>query len=122
MAKILIVDDYEDNRLLLSGIITALGYESIHAENGEDALTALRKNKIDLIFMDIEMPVLNGIDAADEIRNTFMPPKSEVPIVAITAHHESNFSEELKNGNFTDILSKPYTIVKIQEMLKRFIK
>jgi len=67
--SVLIVDDYIDNRLLIGQIAEILGYDYTYANNGALALDALNAKNYDIILMDIEMPVLNGIETTRKIRN-----------------------------------------------------
>ena len=76
--KIIVADDYYTNRLLVSEILKSLGHEFIEVENGKQALEALEKNNdIDLVLMDLEMPVMNGVEAMRYIREKLVYPKSE---------------------------------------------
>ena len=68
--RIIIVDDIFTNRLLLSEIIEELGYEFYVAKNGREAVDELAKNQYDLVLMDIEMPVMNGVEALHNIRES----------------------------------------------------
>jgi CheY-like chemotaxis protein len=89
MSKLLVViaDDIFTNRLLLSEIIEDLGYSFIAVENGREAINALINNEVDVILMDIEMPVMNGLEATIFIREKLNEPKRSIPVVALTAHN-----------------------------------
>jgi len=119
--KLLIVDDYIDNRMLLSQIADILDYKFAYAENGRKAIEVLKEdNAIDIIFMDIEMPVMNGLEATREIRNQLPYPRNCVPIIAITAHHPEQLSS-YSNVGFTDFVSKPYTLDKVQSIVDKYL-
>ena len=119
--KIIVADDYYTNRLLVTEILRTLGHESIEAENGKQALEALENNNdIDLILMDIEMPVMNGLEAMRYIRGNMAHPKNNVPIIALTAHNPGMFVEEQALKGFNKLLAKPYSIDKIAELLEKF--
>jgi CheY-like chemotaxis protein len=121
--KILITDDIFTNRLLLSEIVEDLGHEHIEAENGKIAIESLMTNDdINLILMDIEMPVMNGIEATRHIRRMMEPPKNNIPIVALTAHNPKIFFNNYKDVGFDQLLTKPYSVQKIMNMLEAFIK
>ncbi len=121
--SVLIVDDYVDNRYLLSQIADILGYKHFTAENGKKALEIFRANaSIDVIFMDIEMPVMNGFEATSDIRTTFKHPQNKVAIVAITAHNPDYFLETYKDCGFTDFISKPYTLEKVMAVVEKSVK
>jgi len=121
--KIIVADDYYTNRLLVSEILKSLGHDFIEAENGQQALEALENNNdIDLVLMDLEMPVMNGVEAMKYIREKLVYPKSEIPIIALTAHNPGMFLEDCQGSGFNKLMGKPYSIEKIAEMLEGFNK
>ncbi len=114
---ILIVDDIFTNRLLLSELIKTLGHDSLQAENGKEAIEILEKHPIDLVLMDIEMPVMNGIETCEYIRRKMDPPKSVTSVVALTAHNPNLFFEDFSDVGFDELLTKPYSLDKIIELI-----
>jgi CheY-like chemotaxis protein len=121
--KIIVADDYYTNRLLVSEILKSLGHEFIEVENGKQALEVLEQhNDIDLVLMDLEMPVMNGIEAMRYIRQNLGYPKSEVPIIALTAHNPSMFIEDCQDSGFNKLMGKPYSIEKIAELINTYNK
>ncbi len=115
--KILIVDDIFTNRLLLSELIKTLGHESVQAENGQEAVDHLEKEDFDLVLMDIEMPVMNGVETCQHIRSKMPSPKSTVTVVALTAHNPALFFEDFSDAGFDELLTKPYSLDKIIELI-----
>lgn len=115
--NILIVDDIFTNRLLLSELIKTLGHNSYQAENGKDAVDLLEKQDVDLILMDIEMPVMNGLETCQHIRKYMPSPKNVVTIIALTAHNPSLFFEDFNDAGFDELLTKPYSLDKIVDMI-----
>lgn len=119
--KIIVADDYYTNRLLVTEILKSLGHDFIVAENGQQALEALEKNNdIDLVLMDIEMPVMNGVEAMRYIRDRLIYPKNSIPIVALTAHTPATFIQDGQESGFNKYMGKPYSIDKIAELLESF--
>jgi two-component system CAI-1 autoinducer sensor kinase/phosphatase CqsS len=119
--KIIVADDYYSNRLLVSEILRSLGHEYIEAENGQQALEALEHNNdIDLVLMDIEMPVMSGFQAMKHIREKFAFPKNNIPIIALTAHNPGIFMNECSEKGFNKMLIKPYSVDKIAELIREF--
>ncbi len=118
--KVIIADDIFTNRLLLSEILADLGHELIAVENGKKAVNALVNNDVDLILMDIEMPIMNGLEATRYIREKLVAPKCDIPIVALTAHNPKIFFDDYKDVGFNQLLTKPYTVRKITHLLKSF--
>jgi CheY-like chemotaxis protein len=117
--KIIIADDYYTNRLLVSEILKSLGHDFIIAENGQQALEALESNNdVDLVLMDLEMPVMNGVEAMRYIRDKLVSPKSNIPIIALTAHNPGTFIQEGHAQGFNKLMGKPYSIDKIAELLE----
>ncbi len=116
--KVLIVDDFPDNVFLLEEIICSLGFVSESVINGELAVDAVRNGDFGLVFMDIEMPIMNGFEAAEEIRE-LPEPKNSVLIIAISAHSPEFFNEKVQKTGIDDYISKPYTLNKIITVLHR---
>jgi CheY-like chemotaxis protein len=120
--KIVIADDIFTNRLLLSEIIEDLGHSFIAVENGQEVVDLLDKEEVDLILMDIEMPVMNGLEATEHIRNKIPKPKCDIPVVALTAHNPKIFFDDYKDVGFSQLLTKPYSVKKITDLLDGFVK
>ncbi len=115
--KILIVDDIFTNRLLLAELIKSLGHDSIQAENGQEAIDYLEQEDFDLLLLDIEMPVMNGIETCKFIRSEMAAPKNLVTVVALTAHNPTLFFEDFSDAGFDELLTKPYSLDKIIELI-----
>lgn len=120
--KIVIADDIFTNRLLLSEIIEDLGHEFLCVENGKEAIKLVENNDIDLVLMDIEMPVMNGLEAAKYIQTKLTEPKCNTPVVALTAHNPKIFFRDFKDAGFTQLLTKPYTVKRVTELLESFTR
>jgi len=110
---ILVVDDKEIQRTLVKLYLEQLGYGVVLANNGKVAIEIIRSNPIDLVFMDIQMPVMNGFEAASIIKRTY----PTIPIIALSGEsgeRELNLISELMDGR----LSKPTTKEALDQMLK----
>lgn len=118
---ILIVDDNARNRLLLQEIFLSTGYKTILAENGVIAIDFLKKVNVDMIFMDIEMPQMNGIETIKYIRNNFSEPQKNIPIIILTAHNLNDFINSLSELDYDGIIEKPYSPVKITEYIDKYL-
>jgi CheY-like chemotaxis protein len=119
--KVLIVDDIAVNRFILREFIKKLGLEYFEAENGLKAINIFTENDIELIFLDIEMPVMNGIETARKIRTSFQEPKNKVPIYALTAYHPTLLSEEVDISDFDGVINKPYSEEKIKSLFNKLL-
>jgi len=120
--KIIVCDDSWGIQLLFKEYLKDLGFEYLMAKNGKEAIELLKNNKdIVLIFIDIEMPVMNGIDTINMIRKTLAPPHKNIPSIVITAHDHNHFLTKLKHHGFDDYLSKDCTSESIQEVIEKYI-
>jgi CheY-like chemotaxis protein len=118
MLKILVVDDIYTNRYLLSELVRLTGNEPVIAENGEQAIEILRQQEIHMVFMDIEMPVMNGIEATRYIRNEMEAPLNAIPVIALTAHNPEMIFEDYSDIGFNEVVTKPYSVEKIRAKIK----
>ena len=118
--NILIVDDIFVNRLLLSEIVKKIGCNYQEAKNGKEAVDFLKTKDYDMVLMDIEMPVMNGLETTRYIRDKFEEPKNNIPIVAITAYNPSDFFDEFKSAGFDGLITKPYLKGKVTKIISKF--
>ncbi len=117
MLKILVVDDIYTNRYLLSELIKLTGNEVVLAENGQEAIDILKTEEIHMVFMDIEMPVMNGVETAQYIRNELPSPLNAITVIALTAHNPELFFEDYSEAGFDELITKPYSVEKIRAMI-----
>lgn len=118
--RVMITDDIFTNRLLLSEIMKDLGHEYFLAQNGKEAVDELALKDYDIVLMDIEMPVMNGVEATRYIRESLRSPKNRVPVIALTAHNPKLFFNDFKDVGFSQLITKPYSIIKIKELFEHF--
>lgn len=117
MHKILIVDDIFVNRLLLKEVVKNICSQCFEAQNGKEAIDIIQKEKVDLVFMDIEMPVMNGLETTKYIREKLPSPLRFTPVIALTAHNPANFFEDFHDAGFDYLMTKPYSIDKITKAI-----
>jgi signal transduction histidine kinase/CheY-like chemotaxis protein/serine/threonine protein kinase len=116
--RILIVDDSEVNREIAAGFLELFGHTFEMATNGEEAVEAVRHSAFDAIFMDIEMPILDGFAAARQIRS--LPGEvSAVPILAMTAHALTGIDEQCREAGMNGCLTKPIQLDRLQAALEQ---
>ena len=121
MAKrILIVEDNEDNRFILVQILRFSGYETIEAITGIDGVEQALGEKPDLIFMDLGLPRLDGLDAARAILTN--PITAQIPIIAHTAWNPEQFKAQALQVGMVDYLQKPVPITLLKATIERFLK
>ncbi|MDA3954725.1 MAG: response regulator, partial [Bacteroidales bacterium] len=119
-AKILVVDDIEDNRKVFELYLKKLNFSVVEAINGVDALQKIRDKKPDLIFMDINMPEMNGYETLQIIKEK--PEWSKIPVVAVTAFTLDNDEKKLINSGFSAFVSKPFDFRKLKHVLEKYIE
>ncbi len=116
---VLNVDDNEMNRLVLSKIMQNVGVKTIPAENGAEALKKLNAGlKADVILMDLEMPVMNGVQACEYIRNKM---DANIPIIINAGSVSAYQKSKLNRLNIFDFLEKPYSMNDIFSKLSKNI-
>jgi len=118
--RILVVDDIFNNRYLLSEVIKSTNHEVIMATNGQEAIDILESEEIHLIFMDIEMPVMNGIETTRHIREKMAHPVNGLPVIALTAHNPELFFEDYADVGFDELITKPYSSEKILDLIRSY--
>ena len=116
---ILVVEDQEDNRRILRDLLGNAGYELIEAESGEDALSAVMKQRPDLILMDIQLPVMDGYEATRRIKSN--PEMKEVPVIAVTSYALAGDDAKALAAGCNCYVTKPYSpralLAKVREYL-----
>jgi CheY-like chemotaxis protein len=117
--RILVVEDNAVNRLVAKRILKRLGYDSSTVNNGQEALDYVRENPCDLIFMDLQMPVMDGFTATKIIREE----NGSIPsIIALTASAVDGDRERCMAAGMDDYISKPINIEAVSGILSRFVK
>lgn len=116
--SILVVDDIEDNAEMLSRWLTRRGYETHTACDGREAVEKAIELHPDLIFMDISMPVMSGIEATRLIRS--MPSIGTVPIIALTAHAMASDQKKCLVAGCTQVTTKPVDFADLRRILKTY--
>ena len=117
---ILVVDDVFYNRELIKGMLQDQALKITEAKNGAEALQCLEDNEIDLILMDIRMPIMDGFEATKCIRNN--PKYKSLPILAITASVLYTEKEMQENYGFDKLLTKPVLHSTLIDNLNLYLK
>jgi PAS domain S-box-containing protein len=118
-ASILIVDDNNDNRKVIKGLLQEYGFDLFQAVNGKDAMKIIAANTIDIVFMDIQMPVMDGYKAMQKIKQD--PKYSKIPIIAVTAFGYSEDEQKAIQSGFDAYIRKPVTLFSILGSLFKFL-
>ncbi|MCK5195497.1 MAG: response regulator [Desulfobulbaceae bacterium] len=122
-SRILLVEDSTTNQLVASEILKVMGCEVDIAENGCEAVDAVKEKEYDLILMDCQMPVMDGFKATTEIRRHEQEENAgtRIPIIALTGNVIHGVQEKCQAAGMDDYLSKPFTIDELQEKLGHWI-
>jgi CheY-like chemotaxis protein len=117
--QILIAEDNQVNQKLAMRVLSKLGYSADIASNGKEAITALAKVPYDLIFMDVQMPEMDGLEATQKIRNLS---GIQPLIVAMTANAMQGDRDVCMKAGMDDYISKPFNIDKLVESIEKWAK
>ncbi|WP_158043885.1 ATP-binding protein [Skermanella pratensis] len=118
--RILVVDDVEVNRTLMNSLLTRRGHAVRLATNGAEAVTEVVGSglRLDLVLMDIQMPVMDGCSATEAIRS-LPPPLGTIPVIAVTAHAMAGDRERYLAAGMNDYVSKPVRPAELFSAMER---
>ncbi|MBU1564979.1 MAG: response regulator [Proteobacteria bacterium] len=120
--KILLVEDNLINQQVVSGILAKLDFGLVDvAANGMEALTMLQEKRYDLVLMDIQMPIMDGIAATKRIRKDISLGGAELPILALTAHALKSDIERCREAGMNDFITKPVVTEVLARALVRWL-
>ncbi len=117
--RILIAEDNAINQKLMLRILRQMGYTADVAGNGLEALDALKRKRYDVVFMDVEMPEMDGLEATRAMVMTY-PPSARPAIIGTTAYAMEGDREKFLSSGMDDYVSKPIKLEQIQEALERW--
>lgn len=112
--NVLVVDDHENNRILLVRILQKLGYSADTATNGLEAVAAARSKSYQLIFMDIYMPFMDGVSAAEKIDSSLVNPLHIIAVI-------TDPGEKTRCQGFADFIEKPISFHRIKQCIDSLI-
>lgn len=116
---IMVVEDYDDTRLLLKKGLEGLGYSVLEASNGQEAVDIAAREHLDLILMDLDLPILDGIVATQRIRQQST---LRVPIVAVTAYPMSYTRVKAFSEGCDEYMAKPIDMTELARLVNRYLK
>ncbi len=115
--KILFAEDYKHSQIIVTRLLKKNGFEDIVVvENGEEALKAAQKEHFDIILMDMQMPIMNGFEAIEKLRQ--MPEYKDTPIISLTAFAMKGDREKCLDAGATDYIPKPIDSKEFIEKIK----
>jgi len=116
---ILVVEDEPDDRQILRDMLARANYQVLEAEDGEQALASVAKQRPDLILIDLQFPILDGLEAPRRIKAD--PSLCSIPIIAVTSYALNGDEEQARAAGCNDFIPKPYSprqlLAKISEYL-----
>ncbi len=119
VVKILLVEDYKHSQIIVTRLLKKNGFEYIVVvENGVEALEKVKEQKFDLILMDMQMPIMNGFEATEKIRE--LPEYKDTPIIALTAFAMKGDREKCLDAGATDYIPKPIDSLEFIEKVKYY--
>ena len=118
--RILVVEDNEKNLILMRDVLRYLGYEVLEARDGIECIDMAAKHRPGLILMDIQMPVMSGVDAMKHLR--MRAETREIKILAVTSLAMQGDRERLLGEGFDDYIRKPIDLVELPEIIKKHLR
>ena len=119
-AKILLVEDTEDNRFMMRRLLEMDGYAVVEARNGHEAVTIAKMEKPQLILMDLSLPVIDGLAATRLLRQ--IPEFTETPIIAVSAHDTADFKGDALAAGCNSYITKPINFAELEELIERLLE
>lgn len=122
-ANLLVAEDYPANQLVVERFLEDLGCKVHLVSNGFEAIKALKNQNFDLVFMDCQMPFMDGYQATKEIRLTELSTDSDkhIPIIALTAHALSEDEIKCKEAGMDEWVTKPFTRQDLSKILQKWL-
>ena len=114
--RILVVEDQEDNRQIIRDMLAGTDYEITEAENGEQALAAIAKERPDLILMDIQLPIMDGYTATRRIKDN--PALRSIPIIAVTSYVEE---QKAQAAGCDEYVPEPYSPRQLLAKIRQYL-
>ena len=118
-SRILIAEDLDENRIALKLMLKLAGFEPLEASDGEQALEMVRRERPDLVLMDISLPILDGLQATRKLRaDTGL---EQLPIIIVSAYDSPETRDEARASGGTDYISKPIEFDQLKEMIVKYL-
>ena len=118
--RILVVEDNEKNLVLMRDVLSYFGYEVLEARNGLECIDMAVEHCPGMILMDIQMPVMSGVDAMKILKNR--ADTREIKILAVTSLAMQGDREKLLGEGFDDYIQKPIDLVELPELVKKHLQ
>jgi signal transduction histidine kinase/ligand-binding sensor domain-containing protein/CheY-like chemotaxis protein len=120
--RILLAEDNVINQRFAVRTLEKMGHQIFVAQNGAEALVALKVEKVDLVLMDVQMPEMDGLAATREIRRRELDSQEHLPVIAMTAHAMKGDRENCLDAGMDDYIAKPIAREELQQVIERVMK
>jgi two-component system, cell cycle response regulator DivK len=117
--RVLVVEDHADNRQIIRDMLAPTDYEITEAENGEEALAAIAKQRPDLILMDIQLPTMDGYEATRRIKAD--PALRSIPIIAVTSYALSGEETKARSAGCDEYVPKPFSPRQLLAKIRQYM-
>jgi len=117
--RILVVEDQPDNCQIIRDMLAPTDYEITEAEDGQQALEAIAKQRPDLILMDIQLPIIDGYTATRKIKAD--PAMRSIPIIAVTSYALSGEEKKAREAGCDDYVPKPFSPRQLLAEIRQFL-
>ena len=117
--RVMVVEDYDDTRVMVRQVLERKGYRVLEALNGMEAVELARRERPDLILMDINLPLIDGVNATRRIGE--IEGMSDVPIVALSAYDSPELRESALRAGCVEYLNKPINVDQLAELVHRLL-
>jgi two-component system, cell cycle response regulator DivK len=114
-ARVLLVEDTEDNRQMMRKLLEMSGFQVVEATNGREAVEAAAKVRPQIILMDLSLPLIDGLAATRQIRS--LPGMGTVPIVAVSAHDTADFHSDAQAAGCNAYVTKPINYQELEDLV-----
>jgi CheY-like chemotaxis protein len=119
--RVLVAEDNPVNQIVARGMLEAVGCDVVVVADGREAVEAARKDAFDLILLDLQMPVMDGIEATERIRSAGRP-EAETPIVALSADLTEATRDRARRAGIDGFVAKPFSRSELAGALARFLE
>ena len=118
-AKVLVVEDNELNMKLFHDLLEAHGIDTIQTNSGRDVLEIARRDRPDLILMDIQLPEVSGLEVTKWLKAE--ADLRDIPVIAVTAFAMKGDEQKIREGGCEDYISKPISVVKFMDTVRKYL-
>jgi CheY-like chemotaxis protein len=118
---ILVAEDDEDNRFTLKTLLEMRGYRVLTAADGQEAIAVAERERLDLILMDLRMPILNGLAATRQLRQHVSPRLRMIPILALSAYDPAQHRAVAIAAGCNDYVTKPIDYDRLEKLIETLL-